>query len=41
MDLRHFIRQLTRWTINSIDGLSGKLKFKLHSAQIQKNRARL
>jgi hypothetical protein len=36
-----FTRQLTRWTKDGMDGLSGKLKFKLHSAQIEKNRARL
>jgi hypothetical protein len=36
-----FTRQLTRWTKDGVDGLIGKLKFKLHSAQIEKNRARL
>ncbi|KAF1988968.1 hypothetical protein K402DRAFT_461403 [Aulographum hederae CBS 113979] len=36
-----FTRQLTRWTKDGVDGLIGKLNFKLHSAQIEKNRARL
>jgi len=36
-----FIRQLTRWTKDGVDNFIGKLKFKLHSAQIEKNRARL
>ncbi|KAH8707490.1 hypothetical protein GQ44DRAFT_817509 [Phaeosphaeriaceae sp. PMI808] len=36
-----FTRQLTRWTKDGVDGLGGKLKFKIHSAQIKKNGARL
>jgi hypothetical protein len=36
-----FIRQLSRWTKDGVDGLLGKLKFKLHSTQIEKNRTRL
>jgi len=36
-----FIRQLTRWTKDGVESFIGKLKFKLHSAQIEKNRTRL
>ena len=36
-----FIRQLTRWTKDGMESFTGKLKFKLYSAQIEKNRTRL
>jgi hypothetical protein len=36
-----FIRQLTRWSKDGVESFIGKLKLKLHSAQIEKNRARL
>lgn len=34
-------RQLGRWTEKGIDSFIGRLEFKLHSAQIEKNRTRL
>ena len=34
-------RQLVRWTEKGVDSFTGKLKFKLHSAQIEKNRTRI
>jgi hypothetical protein len=34
-------RQLIRWTERGVDSFTGKLNFKLHSAQIEKNRVRL
>ena len=36
-----FIRQLTRWSKDGMESFIVKLKFKLHSAQIEKNRTRL
>ncbi|KIW21535.1 hypothetical protein PV08_02115 [Exophiala spinifera] len=36
-----FTRQLTRWTSSGVDRIRGKLKFKLHGAQIAKARTRL
>jgi Fungal N-terminal domain of STAND proteins len=36
-----FVRQLTRWTKGGVDSFIGKLKFKLHSAQVEKTMTRL
>lgn len=36
-----FNRQLGRWTEKGVAGFMGKLQYKLHTAQIEKNRSRL